>query len=96
MSNFIKDIHNIALLARLKIDEAQAEILAPQLDGIVDMINQINSTDTADIQPMAHPLGFSQPLRADVVTETNQRDAFQQSAPNVEEGLYIVPKIIEV
>ena len=95
MSHFLDDIQKTAILARLTIDEIQAKKLIPQLENILALVNQINSIDTHETQPLAHPLGFSQPLRKDEVTEINQRQRFQKNAYCVEEGLYIVPKIIE-
>jgi len=95
MSHFLNDIQKTATLARLTIDQKQAKRLAPQLENILELVNQINSVNTDQVEPLAHPLGFPQPLRKDEVTETNQRECFQQNAYLVEEGLYIVPKIIE-
>ena len=95
MSDFLTDIKNTAVLARLSLDEGQAKKMIAQLDNILTMVNQINSVNTDHITPLAHPLGFQQPLRDDIVDDVNQRELFQQHAPCVEAGLYIVPKIIE-
>jgi aspartyl-tRNA(Asn)/glutamyl-tRNA(Gln) amidotransferase subunit C len=95
MSDFLSDIKNTAMLARLELDEAQAQTLIGQLENILEMVNQINLVDTDQTEPLAHPLGFQQPVRKDVVTDSDQRELFQKNAPAIEEGLYIVPKIIE-
>ena len=65
------------------------------LNNILGLIDAMQAVDTSGIEPMAHPLGATQRLRADAVTETNQRDAYQAIAPAVESGLYLVPKVIE-
>ena len=89
------DVEKIAHLARLAIDEKDVPEYAKNLSSILDLVEQMNSVDTDDVSPMAHPLDATQRLRIDEVTETNQRDKFQQIAPNVEDGLYLVPKVIE-
>ena len=95
MSHSLDDIQGAAHLSRLIIDEKKAKQLAPQFKDIWALVNEINSVNTDGVDPLAHPLGFSQPLRKDEVTETNQREAFQKLTSHIEEGLYIVPKIIE-
>ncbi|HHL45664.1 MAG TPA: Asp-tRNA(Asn)/Glu-tRNA(Gln) amidotransferase subunit GatC [Gammaproteobacteria bacterium] len=89
------DIEKIAHLARLEIDPDDVPAYARNLSGILDLVEQMNQVNTEGVQPMAHPLRMTQRLRADEVTETNQRDKFQQIAPQVEAGLYLVPKVIE-
>jgi aspartyl-tRNA(Asn)/glutamyl-tRNA(Gln) amidotransferase subunit C len=89
------DVEKIAHLARLAISDADALQHTEALSNILGMIDQIQAVDTANITPMAHPLDATQRLRADVVTETDQRDHFQTIAPNTENGLYLVPKVIE-
>ncbi len=89
------EIQKLALLARLKIDEETAEDTAKRISDVLELVNQLQTTDTKDVAPMAHPLDAVQKLRADEVTEVNQRDKFQNVAPQVEEGLYLVPKVIE-
>jgi aspartyl-tRNA(Asn)/glutamyl-tRNA(Gln) amidotransferase subunit C len=91
----IDDVKNIAWLARIQIEPKDIGGYARDLSGILDLVDQLNSADTADITPMAHPLDQSQRLRADRVTEENQRELFQSQAPLVESGLYLVPKVIE-
>jgi len=90
-----KDIRNIAWLARLQIDEADSPKYAEELSQVLDLVDQLNQIDTADIEPMAHPTEAVQRLREDEVTEGNQREKFQPIAPLAESGLYLVPKVIE-
>ena len=89
------DVENIAHLARLAIDEADIPDYANNLSNILDLVAQMDSVDTSDVVPMAHPLEAAQRLREDVVTESNQREHFQEHAPAVEDGLFLVPKVIE-
>lgn len=89
------DIEKVALLARIKVDEDQITALEKDLGNILDLVDQLQSADTTQTEPMAHPLDAVQRLRADVVTETNQREAFQAIAPATENGLYLVPRVIE-
>lgn len=95
MSLTPEEIKKIAHLARLTLSESDITHYMPQLSGILDFIEQMNKTDTSHVAPLAHPLDISQRLRGDVVTETNQRQQFQRIAPQVEAGLYLVPKVIE-
>jgi aspartyl-tRNA(Asn)/glutamyl-tRNA(Gln) amidotransferase subunit C len=90
-----EDIENIAHLARLAISEDNIPEYARNLSNILEMVEQMNAVDTNGVTPMAHPLDASQRLRADEVTEENQREHFQENAPLVEAGLYLVPKVIE-
>lgn len=89
------DIEKIAHLARLAIDPAAVPTYAENLSNILHLVEQMNRIDTSTVTPMAHPLDTTQRLRPDVVTETDQRDLFQAIAPRVENGLYLVPKVIE-
>ncbi len=89
------DITKVALLARLKIDEADIPQYVDNLSNILGLVEQMSDVNTDDVVPMAHPLDAAQRLRADEVTETDQRDSFQALAPQVESGLYLVPKVIE-
>jgi aspartyl-tRNA(Asn)/glutamyl-tRNA(Gln) amidotransferase subunit C len=88
-------IEKIAHLSRLQINNEDVPLYARNLSNILDFVGQMNAVDTADVEPMAHPLSVSQRLRADQVTEVNQRDKFQAIAPRVDSGLYLVPKVIE-
>jgi len=90
-----QEILKIAHLARLQLSETDIQVYIPQLSSIVDFITQMDKADTTHIEPLAHPLEISQRLRADVITETNQREKFQRLAPQKEAGLYLVPKVIE-
>jgi aspartyl-tRNA(Asn)/glutamyl-tRNA(Gln) amidotransferase subunit C len=89
------EVARMAKLARLAIAPEDAPGYAEQLSRIIAFVEQLNEVDTRGIEPMAHPLDLAQRLRADSVTETNQRDAFQAIAPRTERGLYLVPKVIE-
>ena len=90
-----KDIEEVAVLARIRVDEEQVSALETDLGNILDLVDQLAAADTANVEPMAHPLNAVQRLRADEVTETNQREAFQAIAPATENGLYLVPRVIE-
>lgn len=89
------DVEKIAHLARLGLNEADIPRTTEALNSILGLIDQMQAVDTTGIEPLAHPLEASQRLRADVVTETNHREAYQSIAPAVEDGLYLVPKVIE-
>ena len=90
-----KDVEGIAHLARLAIDEADVGDYADSLSIILGLVDQLNSVDTEGVMPMSHPLHMVQRLRADEVTETNQREHLQEHAPAVERGLFLVPQVIE-
>ena len=89
------DVHNIAHLARLAVDEADIPAYVQNLSNILALVEQMSAVDTSGVAPMAHPLEMAQRLREDVVSEGNLREHFQQHAPAVENGLYLVPKVIE-
>ncbi|PAV47670.1 Asp-tRNA(Asn)/Glu-tRNA(Gln) amidotransferase GatCAB subunit C [Pseudomonas sp. HAR-UPW-AIA-41] len=89
------DVEKIAHLARLGLTEAEVPQTTDTLNNILGLIDAMQAVDTTGIEPLAHPLEATQRLRADVVTETNQREAYQAIAPAVESGLYLVPKVIE-
>ncbi len=95
MSLSSTDVKKIAHLARLTIADNQIEHLTKDLDNILDLVAELNNIDTKQIEPLSHPLDEKQPLREDEVTETNQRELFQQNAPQTYAGLYIVPQVIE-
>ena len=95
MSLNAQEVNRIAWLARLAIDSDKAAQYAHDLSGILDFVAQMDAVDTANTEPMAHPLELAQRLRPDLVTEQDQRPRFQQHAPLVEAGLYLVPKVIE-
>ena len=89
------DLNKIAHLARLQLDQNQITKLGGDLANILKLFDQLQTVDTSAIQPMAHPMDAVQILRADQVTEGNQRELFQSIAPATEDGLYLVPKVIE-
>ena len=89
------DVEKIAHLARLGLNEADIPGTAATLDNILGLIDQMQAVNTDGIEPLAHPLEATQRLRADRVTEHTQRDAYQAIAPAVENGLYLVPQVIE-
>lgn len=89
------DVEKIAHLARLAIAEEDIPGYANSLSSILELVDQMNAVNTDHISPMAHAQEATQRLREDVVTEENQRDHFQQIAPEVENGLYLVPQVIE-
>ena len=95
MSLETDDVKRIAHLARIAIDEEDISGYARNLSSILDLVEQMNSVDTENVTPMAHPMDAHQRLRPDEITETNQREHFQQNAPQAETGLYLVPKVIE-
>ncbi len=95
MSLDADQINRIATLARLGISSEQVPEYAKNLSDILDFVEQMNSVDTTGVKPMAHPQDVVQRLREDVVTEQNQREEFQALAPATENGLYLVPKVIE-
>ena len=90
-----KDVEHVAHLARIALNPDDTEELTRRLGQILDLVDQMQQIDTTDVQPMAHPLNVGQRLRTDAVTESNQREHFQQVAPSTEAGLYLVPKVIE-
>lgn len=89
------DVEKIAHLARLAISEQDIPLYGKNLSNILAFVEQMNQVDVGGVLPMAHPLEMAQRLRDDVVTETNQREHFQAIAPQVDAGLYLVPKVIE-
>lgn len=95
MSLNTNDIKKVAQLARLAMSEAEIAAAQAQLNGIFGLIAEMQAVDTANVEPMSHSQDLTQRLRADVVTEADQRAAFQAIAPQVEQGLYLVPKVIE-
>lgn len=89
------DVEKIAHLARLAINEEDVPAYAASLSSILELVEQMSAVNTDDVVPMAHPLDAVQRLREDSVSESDQRDHFQSIAPSVEDGLYLVPKVIE-
>jgi aspartyl-tRNA(Asn)/glutamyl-tRNA(Gln) amidotransferase subunit C len=95
MTISLADVHRIAHLARIEIDAAEAEDARAKLDAIFGLINELAAVDTTGVVPMAHAQDVMLPLRTDAVTESDQRALFQGVAPAVEDGLYLVPKVLE-
>ena len=89
------EVKRIAHLARLAIDEEDIAKYAHNLSNILDLVDQMSAVDTDNVSPMAHPLDTLQRLREDAVTEQDRRDQFQSVASATENGLYLVPKVIE-
>jgi aspartyl-tRNA(Asn)/glutamyl-tRNA(Gln) amidotransferase subunit C len=90
-----EDIEYIAHLARLEVSEPDVPAYADKLGRIIEFIDELGQADTAALVPMAHPLDMSQRLRVDEVTETSERDRYQANAPETENGLYVVPRVVE-
>ena len=94
-----QDIGRIAHLARLELSQNESERMLTQLNGFFDIVEKMRAVDTQGIEPLAHPVATIQDialrLRDDVASEPGQREANQKSAPAVERGLFLVPKVIE-
>ena len=90
-----KDIEKLARLARLEINQETIDETAKSITEVLTLVDQLQSADTANIAPMAHPLDAVQVLRKDEVTESDQREKLQAIAPATEDGLYLVPKVID-
>lgn len=88
-------VQHIAMLARLKLADDEFDETVDKLSRIVEFVDQLSQAETEGVVPMAHPLNESQRLRADEVTEGDEREALQENASSVENGLYLVPKVIE-
>lgn len=89
------EVEKIAHLARLNISEDNIAATTTSLSEVLALVDKLQAVDTTDIVPLAHPLDTVQRLRADTVTETNQREQLQKNAPAVEDGLFLVPKVVE-
>lgn len=95
MSLTADDVHKVARLARLGLDEEAVAEYATQLSSILGLVDALGRADTDDVTPMSHPLDLTARLRPDAPQATVDREAFQAIAPDVAEGLYRVPKVIE-
>ena len=95
MSLSLEEVRRVAALARIEVSDAEAQATCAQLNNILELIGQMQAVDTAGIEPMAHALDLELRLREDAVSEPDSRAAFQAIAPRVEDGLYLVPKVIE-
>ena len=88
-------LKHVAHLSRIALEESKIPALVQDLNAILAFAEQLKDSRLDDLAPMAHPLDQQQPLRADVVTETNQREILQKGAPAADRGLFLVPKVIE-
>jgi len=88
-------VQNLAKLAKLEISQETLQQTATSINEVITLVDQLLAADTGNTSPMAHPLDAVQILRKDEVTESNQRKRFQAIAPATEDGLYLVPKVIE-
>ena len=95
MALTLDDVKRVAHLARVAVDDAEARAALAQLNGVFQLIAEMQAVDTRGVAPMSHALDVTQRLRADAVTETDQHALFQSIAPQVERDLYLVPKVIE-
>ena len=95
MSLSLDEVKRVANLARVEVSEDEAHTALTQLSDIFSLIQQMQAVNTSTIKPMSHAQDVMQRLRADLVTEIDQRELFQAIAPKVEAGLYLVPKVIE-
>lgn len=95
MSLDINTVKNIAHLARIEVSEADLETYTKDLSNILDMVDQMNAVDVSGVEPLSNAHDATQRLRADVVTEANKRDQLQANAPAIEDGCFLVPRVIE-
>ncbi|WP_024460792.1 MULTISPECIES: Asp-tRNA(Asn)/Glu-tRNA(Gln) amidotransferase subunit GatC [unclassified Marinimicrobium] len=89
------DIAKLAHLARIAVSDDEVGQVTERISDVLNLVDQLQAVDTTGVKPMAHPLDATQRLRADQVTEPNQREHFQAIAPATEDGLYLVPRVIE-
>ena len=89
------DVERVAKLARLHIDPADLDARARDLGRVLELFDRLGAIDTRDVEPLSHPLGATQRLRPDVVTEEVDRTALQRGAPQTEDGMYVVPRVID-
>jgi len=91
----LDDVKRVAHLARVAVDEAEAQAVLSQINDVFKLIAEVQAVDTREVAPMSHALDVVQRLREDAITEGDQHALFQSVAPHVEGGLYLVPKVIE-
>lgn len=89
------EVEKIAHLARLHISDSEADEVTTRIIDILTLIDQMQSVDTESVEPLAHPLDMVQRLRPDEITETNQREGLQTLSSNTQDGLYLVPRVLE-
>lgn len=90
-----EDVKTMAHLARIGLDAESIEPLRQELTTMLDLVAQLQAVDTTGVDPMAHPLDASLRLRDDVVSEPAQRERLQAPAPEIEQGFFLVPRVIE-
>lgn len=100
MSLVLSDVQRIAKLSQLELTPAEADATLDKLNGIFALVEQMRAIDTSGVEPLSHPIAAIEPalalrLREDAVTESNRREDYQQPAPATQDGLYLVPKVIE-
>ena len=95
MALTLEDVKRVAHLARLAIDDAEARAVLSQINDVFKLIAEMQAVDTRGVEPMSHALDVVQRLREDSVTESDQHTVFRSVAPEMEGGLYLVPKVIE-
>lgn len=95
MALIAEQVARIAHLARLQLPQDELARVTGSLNNILGLIDQLQAADTTGIEPMAHPVDAVQTLRADVVTESDRRDTYQRIAPAVQDGCYLVPRVVE-
>ena len=89
------DVRRLARLARIAIDDDDSAVVLERLNAVLGLVDQMRAVDTRGVEPMAHAVDVAQRLRPDEVREGDQRQLYQSVAPAVEEGLYLVPKVVE-
>ena len=94
-SNIVIDIEHLASLAQLRLTVAEHKAVHRDLIRIIEMVDQMQDVDTTGIEPLAHPMDADQRLRADEITETVDRALYQRGAPAIEDGMYLVPRVVE-
>ena len=95
MTLSLDDVKRIATLSYIETNNNEANVMLAQLSDIFNLIEKMQAVDTTTVEPMSHAQDVTQRLRDDIVTESDQRELFQSIAPQVEEDLYLVPKVIE-
>lgn len=100
MSLALSDVKRLSMLAQIDLTEAQSEQTLDKLNGIFALVEQLTAVDTTGVEPLNHPIAMLLPdlslrLREDKVSELNRRDDYQQVAPATQDGLYLVPQVIE-